>query len=162
MTMPRQNKPVPTHPMLGHRDLNEGSFTPSIGDDGLDGSGEAQGYTTQVGRFQRVGSWCHFQIDLLIADLGTMTGANVCRLLGLPFTARNTAGFNVPCVVDSASLALASAADSVVGVILPNTTRMEFGIYTLATGSSSRMTITELSAGADLKISGSYEIEPGQ
>jgi hypothetical protein len=76
-------------------DYEEGSWTPA-----LIGSGGATGqsYTTQVGRYNKIGSAVTAWFDVTLSAKGTMSGAGV-YVSGLPFNSENTVGLNGTVVI---------------------------------------------------------------
>ena len=83
-------------------DYEEGAWTPKI-----DGSGgeSGQSYTTQSGRYQRVGQVVHCQCVVKLSAKGTITG--YARVSGLPLTPNAVPTYNVA----ATSIAQASISD---------------------------------------------------
>jgi hypothetical protein len=83
-------------------DYEEGAWTPLI-----DGSGgtSGQSYTTQSGRYQRVGQVVHCQCVVKLSAKGTITG--YARVSGLPLTPNAVPTYNVA----ANSIAQASISD---------------------------------------------------
>jgi hypothetical protein len=112
-------------------DYEEGTWTPAIG-----GSGgqSGQAYTTQVGRYVKIGKLvtCTFQVTL--STLGTIT-TNV-QVQGLPFTSENTTGQRVPVQIGYWS-GLTSTYVFIGGFLEPNATVVTLqGATAAATGLS--------------------------
>lgn len=139
-------------------DYEEGSFTPSIGDNGLDGSGEGQGYTTQVGRYTKIGNRVYFNLTVLISDLGTLTTTEAMRVLGLPFTSNSTSGTDASFVIGTGvSLVLNNAGECISGFLFANVSNFRVSIWDI-TGGATTMLISGLSAGGELTVSGTYMV----
>lgn len=83
-------------------DYEEGTFTPTIAGSGTSGTGT---YTTQIGRYTKVGRTVSFQITLAWTNLTGATGILVIN--GLPFTSANVTGLAtaVTTIADSVALA---------------------------------------------------------
>lgn len=75
-------------------DYEEGSWTPVIG-----GSGGTSGqtYSTQAGRYTKVGRLVTAYCFVALSAKGTITGA--VQILGLPFAAETVSGMNSPATV---------------------------------------------------------------
>lgn len=69
-------------------DYEEGTWTPVLG-----GSGgtSGQAYTTQVGRYTKIGKRVTVEAYMVLSNKGTITGN--CQLQGLPFTQENTTNY---------------------------------------------------------------------
>jgi len=134
------------------------AFTPEIADASLDGSGEGQVYSTQVGRSHRVGNRILFNLRVIITDIGTLNTGQQTRVVGLPYTAKNVSNaYGAVAVGSGFSLGLTSGETTVSGIISPNTAYV--GLYAWANpAGSTSFNIGELTAGGDLIISGQYEI----
>ena len=79
-------------------DYDEGTFTPAIEGTSSAGSGT---YTTQIGRYTKIGNLITFAIEL---DWSAHTGSGTMRVTGLPFTFFSF--YTVPVSVVSDSLTL--------------------------------------------------------
>lgn len=136
----------------------EGDFTPGIADDSLDGSGEGQAYTRQVGRWTKIGNRILFDLHVLISDLGTLTTSQRVRIVGFPYPANSITNSQSSVYVGFAtSLALPNATEVVTGTINPDTDHIRLNKWSATTGTTILL-ISELSVGAQINISGHYEI----
>lgn len=72
-------------------DYEEGTFTPTIAGSGTSGTGT---YTTQIGRYTKIGRKVYFNIALTWTDL--VGAAGILVINGLPFTSANITGNTVP------------------------------------------------------------------
>ncbi len=134
----------------------KGGWTPSIGDASLDGSGEGQAYSRQVGRWTKTGNLLTFSGQVEISDLGTLTTAETAHILGLPYSALSTANTQSAISVGFAdSLALSNTGESVAGFVVPGTKNIQLQLCDATTGTTD-MTVAELSAGGRLIFSGHY------
>tara|TARA_Y100000310_G_scaffold329089_1_gene398332 strand:- start:1691 stop:2362 length:672 start_codon:yes stop_codon:yes gene_type:complete len=139
-------------------DYEEGTFTPSIGDSGLDGSGEGQAYSKQVGRYTKIGNRVFFSLRVAISNLGTMTAGDHTAVMGLPFTSNSATDSHSAVHVGLAtSMALGTAGYSVAGRVPTNAAYIALVLWD-STTSLTGLLISEVSVGADLVISGHYEV----
>lgn len=110
-------------------DYEEGSWTPVLG-----GSGGTSGqtYTTQVGRYIKIGKlvWATFYV--VLSAKGTITTS--VQIQGLPFTAENTTGLRAVCPILWDSLSTSWV--NMVGTLSPNTTVLAVTGTTAAAASS--------------------------
>lgn len=130
-------------------DYEEGSWTPALGGDG---GQSGQVYTTQTGRYIKIGRCVHVSGRITLSTLGTITG-NVI-ITGLPFTVENTAD------VASANFGFYAALTTAVvwlgGYFDLNATRIFLRIKTAASTSSTTAVQGDLSNTTDLTFSGTY------
>lgn len=132
-------------------DYEEGSWTPTIGGTG---GQSGQVYTTQVGRYVKVGKKVHVQGRVTLSTLGTITTGAAIK--GLPFTAENTANaYSCLCVAFFASLNTSVASMS--GFVEPNTTQMQLR-HVVAGGATGVVTTAQadLSNTFDIGFSAEY------
>lgn len=134
------------------------TFTPGIADNSLDGSGEGQSYSIQIGRYSKVGNRVFFHLHVRITDLGTLTSNQIARVVGLPFIAKSLTNSHPAVSVGYGdSLALPNASESVTGYVEEGTTHIILNTWDSVTGVTNLL-ISELSAGGQLIISGQYEL----
>lgn len=138
-------------------DYEEGTFTPSIADDTLDGSGEGQTYTTQVGRYVKIGNrvWIHGEIS--ITSVGTLTTTQGVRIMGLPFTIANITGGFAPIAIGFATSLSITAGEVVTGYATPNTAYISMFLWD-ATAGTTIFLVSELTGTATLYYSGFFEV----
>lgn len=138
-------------------DYEQGTFTPSIGDDTLDGSGESQVYDTQVGTYTKIGDVVHVQGYVKITDIGTLTGAQGANLLGLPFvTSSTTANFTGLHIPLASSLAI-TAGVYVTAWLTTGVSYAQLQQWS-ATSGTADLTVTELSNNGAFIFSGYYKV----
>lgn len=136
----------------------DGSWTPTLADSSLDGTGEGQAYTTQVGTYTRIANRVWIECTLEISDLGTLTTSQSAQIMGLPYTARTLTNYFASVYVgDGDSLAITTAGQTVTGNIASNTAYISLNVWD-STAGASFMTIAEVSAGGHLRVSGTYLI----
>lgn len=82
-------------------DYEEGDFTPTIAGSGTSGTGT---YTTQVGKYTKVGRTVSFQVTLTWTNLTGATGILVIN--GLPYTSANITGLATPVTTICDSVAI--------------------------------------------------------
>tara|TARA_Y100000310_G_scaffold340420_1_gene436142 strand:+ start:769 stop:1578 length:810 start_codon:yes stop_codon:yes gene_type:complete len=136
----------------------EGVFTPTLQDDSGSDS-EGQTYTTQVGRYIKIGKMVHIQINLNVLGLGTLTISQYARVAGLPFTGLNVTGAYATIYSGyGSSLALTTAGGSVGGYVELNATHISMRQWS-ATGGVTGLLISNWTAPGQAFISCSYEAE---
>jgi hypothetical protein len=119
-------------------DYEEGSWTPVIG-----GSGGTSGqvYSSQVGRYVKIGKLVIAQFQATLSTEGTIT-TNV-QIQGLPFTAENVSGFTS--IAALLYVNLATTWVSVVARVLPNTTTADvLGAAAAAATNSAPLTAADI------------------
>lgn len=139
-------------------DYEEGTFTATIADDSGDGTGEGQTYSSQSGRYVKVGRYVHFDLNLSVTSLGTLTTSQAVRVYGLPFTSSSapatTAG-GVHCGF-ATSLAIA-AGTNVTGTIDDGVAWIGLTLWD-ATAGISPMLLSEFTGLGIIRLAGSYEV----
>jgi hypothetical protein len=98
-------------------DYEEGTWTPALADDSLDGSGETQVYGIQVGTYVKVGQLVTIQGRLSTTSIGSLTTTQQARIVGLPFVARTLTNNFGSLTVTSGSGWANSNASTVTGTI---------------------------------------------
>lgn len=148
-----------THRARVHSDFSTGLWTPTIGDDSLDGTGEGQAYTNQNGHWQRWADWVNVQGFMVISDLGTMTAGQGARLLDFPFPMLNEAD-SEPCFeIVGTSLAVPVLGQNITAVGVINTQLADLMLWDGVAGVTALL-VSELSVGAGIRITGAYLAEP--
>jgi len=138
-------------------DYEEGTWTPTIMDDSLNGTGESQVYHYQMGRYTKIGNRVFIQCKIKVDEIGTLTSGQTGRIGGLPFNSNatsrvvhglamgNTGGLNVTA---------GHAQSAVINENLSYITLHNFD----ATAGSSGLLISEIGDDASFTVSGHYEI----
>lgn len=132
-------------------DYEEGVWTPVLG-----GSGGTSGqtYTTQVGKYVKIGKLVHAYGQIVLSNKGTIT--TLCQIQGLPFTSENTTGLNAPLVV-SYFANMGSNWCSLGGQVLPNTTVSSLtGVSTAAAANHASSTTADITNTTTLVFSITY------
>lgn len=137
-------------------DYEEGSFTPTLMDTSLDGSGEGQVYSSQIGNYTRIGNVVFYRILMVCSNQGCLTVGDQVHIGGLPFTSAGSSQSTAQSIGFASSLAI-TAGETVTGTIFPSNSFIRCSMWDVVTGTSS-MTITELSVSGRLDISGFYPI----
>lgn len=137
-------------------DYQEGTWTPSIADATLDGSGEGQVYSVQVGTYTKIGDRVFFNFHVNISDLGTLTTSEAATVMGLPFTVKATGREASISIGIGVSLAI-SAGQTVTGFGNQNAATIRLELWD-ATAGTSVLLISELSAGGVLFGAGHFEV----
>jgi hypothetical protein len=133
----------------------EGTWTPQICDESLDGSGEGQVYSLQLGTYTKLGRVVTIDFSVTISNLGTLTTSQNARVLGLPFTSKNLGDYSATASMSQLSSAAITALSSPTGQINSNSTNMQIFQFDQTTGSGI-ITIAQLSAGGSVRASGRY------
>lgn len=122
----------------------EGTFTPVFASAG----GGTATYSTQIGRYTRIGNRCFFNIYLQLTGLPS---AGVVSISGLPFTIANYGAGSI----------YATALDA--GVLSPLIISLNGGgavvsMYTFAAGNAAGLTVANCTATTGILVSGQYDI----
>lgn len=126
-------------------DYEEGTFTPTVAGTTAAGAGT---YTTQVGRYTKIGRVVQFSIYL---DWSAHTGTGNLRVSGLPFTAAAVTNNKPPMAVWAANLTFSNA---LVARLNNNATTID--LRTIATAAADAA--VSIDTAAQLAISGTYEV----
>lgn len=137
-------------------DYEIGTWTPQLADNSGDGSGEGQGYATQVGTYTKLGRVVSIQGVLEMSSLGSLTTSQSARILGLPFAPSTLSnlrqsfavgrgsGLNLPAAYASVSLATRNGISYIEGKVWDGT------------GGGSDFLISEWSASGRIEFAGTY------
>lgn len=130
-------------------DYEEGTFTPTIRGTGTAGSGT---YTTQVGRYTKIGNRVYFNLYLAWTNL---TGQSGTLAVGsLPFTANSTTNsFSAVSLADATNLTW-TAAYLLTGYVNPNTDTI---IFSQSSGGIASSGVTVDTSGG-VMLAGHYEV----
>jgi hypothetical protein len=137
-------------------DYEEGTWTPTMVD--LDSSNKSQAYSTQTGRYTKVGNRCYIQGRMGLSNLGSLDQTEQARIAALPFTpanvseATNTVSFGL-----ATGLALPNASESVTGTIGQNDPHLNLENWSVTTGTAN-VVLSEVSADGFFIFSGWYEV----
>lgn len=135
-------------------DYEEGSWTPQLADANLDGTGEGQNYSVQLGRYTKVGNRVMFSGHLVLTSIGTLSGG--AFIIGLPFTVDDTGNNNQGCIFTvGASLAI-PAGTSITGSLPANQSYISLQLWELAAGTDD-MTCAQFSDGGRVEFNGQYQ-----
>ncbi len=138
-------------------DVEEGTFTPQIADDNLNGSGESQVYNFQVGNYTKIGNRLLFNLVIRITDLGCLSTCERVRVVGLPFTSSSSADSESAIFVGVASSLAITGGQSITGLASVNGTNLALNLWDGTTGTSNFL-ISELSASGLMYITGVYMV----
>jgi len=137
-------------------DYETGTWTPVVGD-AASGGNTASSYTSQVGRYVKVGSLVYFYF--LVGGINTsgMNAGNFLYVRGFPFT--SSGGTNYPPQpVKAAYVALDGAAYLTLEITQNATAHTIFG--TVDAANNNRVEISDLTSGsATILVSGTYETD---
>jgi hypothetical protein len=135
----------------------QGTWTPTIGDDTGNGTSEGQQYTNQVGVYTKIGNLVFVQCYFYITDLGTMTTSQGANLLGLPFSSVNTTDLQTGFAVGLGRSLAISQFSSLSLRMTANQAAANIMVWD-STAGETNLTVAELSAGAELTITGFYRV----
>jgi hypothetical protein len=138
--------------VLNH--YEEGSWTPTIMDNALDGT--TASYHTQIGRYVRIGPWVFIQCRLHINVIG-LTAGHTGRIGGLPFASNSTTGRVHGLAVGSTGGLSVTAGHAQSAVINENVSYITLH-NSDATAGSSGLLISEIGNDGNFTISGHYEV----
>jgi hypothetical protein len=140
--------------VLNH--YEEGSWTPLLQDNSRDDN--SQTYTTQVGRYTRIGNRVFITGRMEVNSLGSLTTSETAVIAGLPFTTLNATSYQPAIAVGRGdSMNLGTAGFNVAAHINANDSVISLNLWDLTTGSSG-LSIAELSAGGGVYLDGSYQV----
>jgi hypothetical protein len=141
--------------VLNH--YEEGSWTPAVQDNSRSDS-ESQTYTTQVGRYTRIGNRVFITGRMEVNSLGTLGTSDAAIIAGLPFTTLNATSYQPAIAVGRGdSLNLGTAGYVVSAHINANDSVISLNLWD-GTAGTSPLTIAELSAGGGVYLEGSYQV----
>jgi hypothetical protein len=133
--------------------FNEGTFTPTIEGSSVAGTGWV--YGVNAGSYTRVGQMVFFTLRITPTTLGSGASGGVL-VKGLPFTSRNTNGYQA--VVEVSADSLTTSVVSCAGRVAINTAEVGLYIRTAAAASETAMAISDLSTSSAFTISGCYQV----
>ena len=137
-------------------DFEQGLFTPVLWDND-NNSSKGQGYTAQLGRYQKVGRIVTIQFTMAVSDLGTLVTSQYAKVGGLPYP--SLAGTNNYATIFCGygdSLALSSAGDTVGGFVELNASYIGLREWT-ATGGVGGFLISNYSVNGMVMMGATYE-----
>lgn len=129
--------------------LDQGAFTPTISGTTTAGAGT---YTTQIGRYQRIGKRVFFEISLVWT---AHTGTGNLSVTGLPFTSANITANHTPAVNVNFSNLVVGAGKQLTAQVANNGTTIFPTASDVAGGA---FAFVAIDAAASLWLSGQYEI----
>jgi hypothetical protein len=140
-------------------DYEEGTWSPSIEDTSANPS-ESQTYTTQFGRYVKIGRQCFVTGEVTLSALGTLTTSEQAFIGNLPFTGADNNGslFTSSMHVGFATGLAITAGQTVSGAIeSDNGDRIALYRWDASTGVTALL-ISEVSADGRLVFSAQYEV----
>lgn len=131
-------------------DYEEGTFTPTL----VSSGGGTPTYTSQTGRYTKIGNKVFFIIRIILTDLGTLAAGDL-TIAGLPFTTESSSN-NIPVYITQCAGLAASAVDMTAGASGNGATTIILSRYTA--GTNPLLTLADITASARFTISGTYEV----
>jgi hypothetical protein len=132
-------------------DYEEGSWTPTMNF----ASGSGWTYTTQTGRYTKVGNLVTIRGRVSINSLGT--GAGIAEITNLPFTSENTGDPVGGVTVTWAGSLAITAGQNITGYVNIGATTIQLNLWNAATGITN-LDASQVSAGGDLIFYGQYNV----
>ncbi len=129
-------------------DYEEGTWSPGIL---FGGAAVSVAYTTQLGRYTKVGRLVTATGNLTLSSKGTSTGA--AQIGGLPFTAANDGIYGA--IATGVAIAMSSVTGGVLGIVQPNTNRVN--LYHSNNGAAAGLTNSNFTATSQIFFTVSYE-----
>lgn len=126
------------------------SWTPSLR---FGGASVGMTFTTQIGRYARVGNVVTFEIMLVLSAKGSSTGA--ATIVTLPLASATVAGLAVPFQVFLSSGSTITAGNQVFATVTSNSTTLNLYNYA-PTAAAATLTDANFGATTSLFIAGSY------
>lgn len=133
-------------------DYEEGSWTPVIG--GVT-SESGQAYSSQVGRYVKIGKQVALTCQVGLSTLGTITGSVVIK--GLPFVIENIASGDSSCALRPRNLTTAYVFN--LGILVANTSYIEVRGRTAAATGDSSMVQADLSDTTGMQVTFIYRTD---
>jgi hypothetical protein len=128
-----------------------GTFTPAFA---FGGGTTGITYTTQTGRYTRIGDTVHFSLYVLMSNNGTSTGD--WTITGLPLTSSSTNSLDVACSVWMTALAPPDGVP--MALVRNNSTIIDLYDFDQSTGAASPMQETWTNNTTSVLISGVYYV----
>ena len=135
-------------------DYEEGTFTPTLLASFGGASGSVTSYSTQVGRYTKIGNRVIFNLRMTVSDIGNLSG-NI-KVGGLPFTSVNVGDAEAPAFVGLALSLNITAGQSISGWVGQDGTDIFLQLWDDAAGTS-YLQASEYSTGGVLNVGGAYE-----
>jgi hypothetical protein len=134
----------------------EGTFTPTIQDDSRSDA-ESQAYTTQLGRFTRVGNMYFLTGTIVLSSLGSLTGSEQAVIANIPTAALTAAGESWSFTVGYSNGLAVTAGNYITGVLDSAEQVIKLYKHSATTGATA-LTLTELSADGHIEFSGIHHV----
>jgi len=134
----------------------EGVWTPSLADSSFSAS-KGQTYISQIGSYTKIGRSVWFSLRIRMSSLGTLDPTDVASIIGLPFNAQSNAEILPAISCEGFNLSLPGSV-AMTGIVFANTDYMVLSLWDSPAGASG-MLISEVTANADLRISGYYQTD---
>jgi len=135
-------------------DYEEGTFTPTILDNTLSNA-EGQTYTTQAGRYTKIGNRVLIGLELNISGLGCLTTCEGANVGGLPFTS-NAANVNSVSVGFESGMSI-TANQTPAGHIFTSVAYISLNLWD-TTGGHGALQLTEFGTSGRIFVSAIYEV----
>lgn len=134
-------------------DYEEGTFTPTYIGSTTPGD---HAYSTQVGRYEKIGRQVSFRCRVILSAKGTIAG-NI-SLGGLPFTTSSAISTYGSISIGNAASFSITAGENFAGYMNINSTEIALRHWDIASGMSS-LTDTQLTNTSQLMIAGQYNVD---
>lgn len=138
-------------------DYEEGTWTPILVDTTLTAEGAT--YSTNSGRYTKIGNKVFFEFAMVVTGLGTLTAGDAAAIIGLPYTSSATAIWGSAVPVWASNLNMAAAA-TFSGRIVQGVTRITLQKWSATeTAGFANMLISDVSADGQIYMAGSYTVD---
>lgn len=139
-------------------DYEEGTFTPTISDSNLDGTGEGQTYSVQNGNYVKFGNRINFNLHLRVTALGTLTTTAPVNITGLPFSSEpNADNFHAATIGQGAQLNLSAGGETVGGYVINNASHVRLIVWD-GTSGINNLLISGFSTDGIIMVAGNYGV----
>lgn len=133
-----------------------GTWTPTLLDSSLSAS-EGQTYTNQVGKYTKIGDTVFIDGRIDMSSLGTLTGADIAYIGGLPFTVgSDIADIGAVTIGFGTNLSI-TAGTAITGIFSTGNNEIIMKVWDAIDGNNN-VTITNISADGVISFSGHYNI----
>ena len=139
-----------------HEGWEEGTWTPVLSH-GTTAAG-SPAYSTQVGRYTKIGNRCYFNGTLTTSSISGLTGGNPAYILGLPFASINTSGGVGSGAIGEAGGLAITAGNTATVKNNPGTSYLRMMLWATTLGANTSLTITNWSADGSASFTGFYEL----
>lgn len=134
-------------------DYEEGTFAPTLQDSSFSNS-ESQTYSTQTGRYTKIGRMVYYSLTLTVSSLGSLTTSDPAYIAGLPFATASETNVGGGNVVNASGLNITAGYEI---TVVPASGGSHLALYLWdGAAAPSQMLISEISDNGGMLINGFY------